>query len=350
MKSPGAPLGAVAVGPYVLEVGNPAGTTLRSTARPDRGSEEALSRALAWQEPAPTEPQPTASEEVAKLVDEASAATAKVERGLALGKGLAEGRALDPAQLGLEADALLDLLERLDRQGRAKEALRLARAASKLYALLRRWMELLRALRTALGAAEKLGDLSAVGWAKHELGSLQLAGGDIAGAKQTLGEARQIRQRLGDPNDLAATDCNLEVLARRLPRARTARASGGPRTLRLLPAIAVGAVLFCAGVAGGAAVGGGSSAGEEAAAVTSGTDTETETLTADGAEQTVTETVSDTTTVTETETVTVEGKTGEPVAPSGQRGTVEPPVEPVAPVEPTAPPSAPVEPVEPIVK
>lgn len=355
-KPSAAPLGAVAVGPYVLEVGSPSGTTLRSATQPDRGSEEALARALAWREPTPTEPQPTAGEEVTKLVDEASAATAKVERALAIGKGLAAGKALDPAQLGLEADALLDLLERLDRQGKAKEALRLARAASKLYALLRRWLELLRALRAALGAAEKLGDLSAVGWAKHELGTLQLAGGDVAGAERTLGEAHQIRQRLGDPSDLAATDCNLKVLARRLPRAprvQAARASAGPRTLRLLPALAVGAVLFCAGVAGGAALGGSSSAGEEAA-VTSGTATETETLAGEGATQTVTETAADTVTVTETETVTVEGETGAPVEPSNRPGTVEPPVEPPETVEPTpptpAPAPAPVEPVEPIVK
>jgi hypothetical protein len=326
---PDTPIATVAVGQYVLEVGSPSGATLLTASTRDEESAKELALALIRGEPAAAEPETTTGEEVEGLVDEASAATAKIERALALGKGFADAKALDPAQLGLEADALLDLLERLDRQGRAKEALRLARAASKLYALLRRWLELLRALRAALEAAEKLGDLRGIGWAKHELGTLQLAGGDRAGAERTLAEARQIRERLGDPSDLAATEHNLAVLARRAPQTpqiETGSASGsrGSRALRFGPALALGVVVFCAGVAGGAAIGGGSSAGKEAATVTSPAGTETETSAVDGGAQTttetstetVTETVTETATVTETETVTVAAPPT-PAAPSG---------------------------------
>jgi hypothetical protein len=313
------------VGHYVLEVGSPSGVTLLTGSARDEGSAKALALALAREGSTPKEAETTPGEEVEGLVDEASAATAKIERALALGKGFADGKALDPAQLGLEADTLIELIERLDRQGRAKEALRLARAASKLYALLRRWLELLRALRTALDAAEKLGDLRAIGWAKHELGTFQLAGGDMAGAGRTLAEARQIRQRLGDPSDLAATERNLEVLAQQLPRApqtETGRASGSTRALRLGPALALGAVVFCAGIAGGIAIGGDSSAGEEAATITSAGETATETSTVNGGTQTVTDTDTETTTVTTTETVTVEGGVDESAGSSAQR-TIE---------------------------
>jgi hypothetical protein len=94
--------------------------------------------------------------------------------------------------------------------------LRLARALVNLLMLLRRWAALLRAQRAALRAGEKLGDLSAVGWAKHELGTLRLAAGDVKGAERSLREAQEIRERIGDRRGLAATTRNLQVLCERL--------------------------------------------------------------------------------------------------------------------------------------
>jgi Divergent InlB B-repeat domain len=177
--------------------------------------------------------------------------TSKVEQAAAIGKGLAKGEALDPAQLGVEFDAVLGLLERLDRDGRWKEALRLARAVSTLYSLLRRWAALLRSLRAALRAGEMLDDLQAVGWAKHELGSLKLAADDVGGAARGLGEAREIRERVGDRREIDVTDHNLQTLCRRL------RGSQGrerrPHILRVsLPlAILIALLLLAGGVAGG---------------------------------------------------------------------------------------------------
>jgi hypothetical protein len=329
------PLGTVVVGRYVLEVGGPAGTTIGQSTAPAEAEAASLARALAERKPA-TEPAKAPAEAIGDLVDEAATATGKVERALAIGKGAAHGGALDPAQLGLEADTLLDLLERLDREGRAKEALRLARALSKLYSLLRRWAELLRALRAALGAAEKLGDLQAIGWAKHELGTLQLAGGDIEGGERSLTEAREVRKRLGDQNELAATEQNLRVLSQRVhgPARQADRAgssTGRPRIPRLSPAlVVVGAVIFGAGIAGGAVVGdsgNGSGAGGGVTTITArgpAAETTTVTQTVPGPEgQTATVTVTEkepaakvsTVTVTETstatETVTLKAPEGE---------------------------------------
>lgn len=313
-------LGSVVVGRYVLEIGGPAGTTVGTSAAPVDAEAASLAHALVGQKSAP-EPERAPTEAVGDLVDEAVTATAKVERALTIGKGAAQGGAFDPAQLGLEADALLDLLERLDREGRAKEALRLARTLSKLYSLLRRWAELLRALQAALRAGEKLGDLKAIGWAKHELGTLQLAGGDIEGAEQSLAEAREIRKGLGDRAELAATEHNLRELSQRVHglarQADRARPRGRPRIPRPSPTLAVGAVLFCAGVAGGAVLGGSGGGGEgKATTITAegaaATETTTVTVTEPGGEAaTATETVTEpgadaeTQTVTETEVETI---------------------------------------------
>lgn len=192
----------------------------------------------------------------ADVVDDASAVTAKIERAVALGKGAAEGKALSPEQLALEVGTLLDLLERLDRRGKCKEALRLARALANLLMLLRRWAELLRTLRAALRAGEKLGDLRAIGWAKHELGTLRIAAGDVEGAERSLREARKIRETAGDRRGLAATNRNLQVLCERLREMlrgeELVRARGRyPSLPQLLSLAVLFALLFGGGVVAG---------------------------------------------------------------------------------------------------
>jgi hypothetical protein len=199
-------------------------------------------------------------------VDEASAVTAKTERAVALFRGLVEGKALDPEALSAEVDSLLSLLERLDRQGRHREALRLARALSALLALLMRWAALVRSLGIALQSAERLGDAGAIAWAKHELGTLHLAA-EPAGAERALGEAREIRERLGDRSGLVATDRNLQVLCQQLRQllrdGKLMQKEGLLQSALRSPlflAVVAALVLAAGGVAGGVIdVGGGGS-------------------------------------------------------------------------------------------
>lgn len=249
---PDAPRGSVDIGNYVLEVGGSGGTLIQRRDGPAREGAGPLERTLEEGEPKDEEGAATA----AGVVDDASEVTAKIERAVALGKGVAEGKALSPDQLALEVGTLLDLLERLDRRGRYKESLRLARALVNLLMLLRRWAELLRALRAALRAGEKLGDLKAVGWAKHEMGTLRIAAGDVEGAERTLDEAREIRERIGDRHGLAATNRNLQVLCERLREMlrgeELVRVKGRrPSGLRLLSLAVLFALLFGGGVAAG---------------------------------------------------------------------------------------------------
>ncbi len=262
---PEAVRGSLEVGGYVLDVGASAGTAVQRKVGAAGEGAEPLERAF-------EEPEPEGDSEAAVaagVVDDASEVTAKIERAVALGKGIAEGKALSLDQLVLEGGTLLDLLERLDREGRFKEALRLARALVNLLTLLRRWAELLRALRAALRAGEKLGDLGAIGWAKHELGTLRLAADDVKGAERSLREAQEIRERIGDRRGLAATTRNLHVLCERLRemlreeelvRARTQ----GSSALRLLILAALFVLLFGGGVAAGVIAGDSNDAGDSA--------------------------------------------------------------------------------------
>jgi List-Bact-rpt repeat protein len=248
-------IGIVEVGDYVLEVGDPPGTLVKRSTKPTPASAGSLSDLSgALEEEGNQAGDRALTEAGADLIDDASAATAKVEKAVTLGKGLARGEALDPTQLGFEVDAVLGLLERLDRQGRWKEALRLARALSTLYSLLRRWAALLRSLKAVLRAGEALGDLKAVGWAKHELGTLKVAAGDVGGAAQNLGEAREIRKRVGDHREIAATDHNLRALCEQLRG--TPPGDKRPPILRIsLPlAILAALLLLAGGLAGGLVV------------------------------------------------------------------------------------------------
>jgi hypothetical protein len=249
---PDAPRGSVDVGNYVLEVGGSGGTLIQRRAGPAREGTGPLERTLE----AKPKVEEGAAAAAAGVVDDASEVTAKIERAVALGKGVAEGKVLSPDQLALEVGALLGLLERLDRRGRCKEALLLARALVNLLMLLKRWAELLRALRVALRAGEKLGDLKAVGWVKHELGTLRIVAGDVEGAEQALHGAREIRERIGDRRGLAASNRNLQVLCERLRemlrKEELVRAKGRPPSgLRLISLAVLFALLFGGGAAAG---------------------------------------------------------------------------------------------------
>lgn len=202
---------SVAVGPYLLEVGREPGTVVEEGG--GGADAEPLREALAAPEPKAEDERAPA---LASEVDEAAEATSKIEQAVALCKGAAEGRALDPDQLALEVGTLLDCLERLDRKKEHKKALQLARSLTTLLMLLKRWASLVQTLRIALGAGRALGDDSAVAWAEHELGTLKLVAGDLVGADRDLGRAREIRERIGDRRGLAATERNLGALCDRM--------------------------------------------------------------------------------------------------------------------------------------
>lgn len=198
---PGTATKQLTVGRYVLTVGAPAGTLIVPTRRAERRGRTELSEALSAA---------GAADLLEEGVEEAGDVAGRVERALELTTALAEGR-LDRQIVLREADALVGLLARLDRDGRHEDALRLARALIALLALLGRWLALVQSLRLALRAAVTIGDRAQEAWAHHELGTFSLAGGDKQSAVSHLEAAHRIREDLGDETGAQVTASNLAV-------------------------------------------------------------------------------------------------------------------------------------------
>jgi hypothetical protein len=239
---PADPIVSLSVGRYRLEVGGSAGMLIAQSRAPPEGDVAPLARALEQKHPV------RPGESIEDSVDSAADVTKAVEQAVALFKNLASGR-IEPRDASAQVDLLLDMVDRLDSQGRWEEARRLARALNGVLALLFRWADLVRSLKVVREHAERLGDMA---WSEHELGTLHLVAGDPAGANRRLEEAERIRRELGDEAGLAATQQNLGVLCREL-RAQLDSQGGPPsgRRLLLLGAAAV-TLLLLGGVAGAA--------------------------------------------------------------------------------------------------
>jgi hypothetical protein len=227
--------GSVRIGTYALEVG--AFTESYAAFEPKREDRnvKALRDALA-EEPDGLHTPVAALE---KLQANAETVTRKCERAHELSRAAAEGRLLESDTLMAEVDSLLRLAERLDRDGRFNGELRLLRALHGLLVLARRWLDLIRALRRALAAAEQAGDLAAQAWVRHELGSLHLCADEPEAAAEQLRQARQLQQRLGQATGTCATRHNLDSAQRDL----ATRAAIKPWSRRLLRVAVVAGVL-----------------------------------------------------------------------------------------------------------
>jgi hypothetical protein len=267
LDQPAQPDGVVArvdLAGSVLVLGDPAGMTIAPA--DGRGPADSLAQALA-QERKERGPAAAGVAPLAGAVEEAEQVMGKVERAVKLFTEIAQGR-LDPAAVSDEVDALVGLLGRLDRDERWAESLRMARSLATLLALLGRWLELLKSLKLAFSAAERLGDVSAQAWALHELGTLHLAAGERAEAERLLSQARAMREQIGDQHGLAMTDRNLQFLCRDLRALIHCDARESVfEWLRHKPiaALALGATMLLAGGAAGALVRG---AGNPPATVT----------------------------------------------------------------------------------
>jgi hypothetical protein len=233
--------GSVRIGTYALEVG--AFTESYAAFEPKREDRnvKALRDALA-EEPDEVHT-PVAALET--LQANAETVTRKCERAHELSQAAAEGRLLEADALMAEVDSLLRLAERLDRDGRFDSELRLLRALHGFLVLVRRWLDLIRALRRALAAAEQAGDLATQAWARHELGSLHLCADQPEAAAEQLRQARQLQQRLGQATGTCATRHNLDSARRDL----ATRAAIKPWSRRLGRVAVVAGVLTL--VAGG---------------------------------------------------------------------------------------------------
>jgi hypothetical protein len=224
---------------FVFEIGSPVGTRADLVEGPASDPTQ-LRLAL-------SQPDVPALDQVEEALDEAESVTGKVERALDLFTGIAQGRVLDDKVVQKQVDALLDSLERLDREGRHSDVLRLARALAALLALTGRWVALVASLRMALGAAHALGDAPGIAWARHELGTLSLGAGDADAANSELQESLRIREEIGDQASAEVTQHNITVLWQAF--APNGGAGTWPKPA-LIAAIVAGTLLLTAGGVG----------------------------------------------------------------------------------------------------
>lgn len=224
--------GRLTIGRYVMDVGAPEGTVVqrvRVRGAPPPELADALARS-------------TSVAEAEEAIEDAGEVAGKIDHAATLFTKLARGE-IDVAAIAGELDRLFTLLIRLDRSGRHKETLRLARVLARLLALAMRLGALVETLRVALHAARALGDSKAVAWALHELGTLALGADDAQAAERDLGEARRLRREQGDVDGLAATERNLSYVGRGgVLASRAMRVAGGGLVLAVVLALVVVAV------------------------------------------------------------------------------------------------------------
>lgn len=264
----------ITVGRFTLRLGSAYGTSVTPTGKPDRDQAEALADAIATRSRVERR---SGADVVSDVVGRAAEATAGVERANDLVAALAKGLTLDPKVLEKEANALLDLLDRADREGRWEDEHRLARALVVLLALIPRWVALIEVLRRTASAAAAVGDRATEAWANHEIGSFALAADDVEVARQHLNRALAVRNSLADRAGTDATLHNMEMLAlaKPLPPRQTRSLRG---SIARHPVVAgLTALVVLAG--GFAASGGDLPPGEPSASPTKKVVDESETIT-----------------------------------------------------------------------
>ena len=253
--------GSAPVGKYALEVGAYAGSLAQFGSTPSRADKAQARKNAAAVRAALAEPEEPREplEAVEKLEDIADAVTDRVEHANKLFKAVAEDRLFDRNLLTGEIGALLGVLDRLDREGRYDEEIRLAKALHGLCVLAFRWLDLVRSLRSALAAARAAGNEAAQAWALNELGALHLCAGDPKKAEEYLDRALELQKTLGDAAGRCATRHNLDNARRDIARPVQI---GAPRRLIALGGVVAALGLFAAGGAALGAITGGSAAAD----------------------------------------------------------------------------------------
>lgn len=108
--------GTVIVGRYVFEVGAPVGMRLTPAPPKQTTSAGAVAEALARRDAAESARTPAA--ELEEFADDASQATDAAEQAVRMFGRIAGGEAIDPSSIAIEINAVLRLLEHLNREGR----------------------------------------------------------------------------------------------------------------------------------------------------------------------------------------------------------------------------------------
>ncbi len=142
---------------------------------------------------------------------------------------------------------LLSLLEKADRDGRWEDVITLGRGVEKVLILQKRWQSWVQVLEWILKAAHAIGDRATQGWVLHQLGTRSLCLGELEPARQSLTQALNIREALGDKAGATVTQHNLNLIVappappREAPRSqpRPAPKAGGPSAFKIILGIII---------------------------------------------------------------------------------------------------------------
>jgi Bacterial Ig domain len=200
------------IGRTSLRIGSPHGT--QADPAPVAEEEQAAELREAFERAEEPSRADLAAEAVEATATQAEEVAGGIERANDLVTALAKGLTLDPRALEQQVNALLDLIDRADREGRFDDELRLARALVRLLVLVPRWIALVETLRRAASVAAVVGDRATEAWARHELGTFGL-GAEDAHAANDLNEALRLREEIGDEAGSEVTRHNLRLLAAR---------------------------------------------------------------------------------------------------------------------------------------
>lgn len=243
----------ITVGRFALQLGSLHGARVEPAAEADPDQAEALAYSLARM---PRAERRSAADFVGDAVARAEEVTAGVERANDLVAALAKGLTLDPKALEQQVNALLDMLDRADREGRWEDERRLARAFVALLALVPRWVALIEVLRRAASAAAAVGDPATEAWAHHEIGSFALRADNLSVARQHLTQALELRRSRADQAGADLTLHNMRMLALAAQPTPAPPAHGLRRRIARHPVIAGLAAVAVLATAGGVAVAG----------------------------------------------------------------------------------------------
>jgi hypothetical protein len=157
----------------------------------------------------------------------------------------AEARQDDPGAIAARAPLLVRMLRAALAAGEATDALRLARAVESSLMLAGLWGAWRRAVEACGEAADALPDGATVeAWVLHQIGTMEVLGGDVTAGVTRLEQAIRMREALGDTAGAAATRANLRAL--RLapgPWRKTkewAEAHGGARLVSVMGVAVIG--------------------------------------------------------------------------------------------------------------
>jgi len=171
-------------------------------------------------------------------------------RALAYFTGWARQNRDQPAVVLSEAGALIALLRWAVETGRTREAIKLGRAVDPAFPLERRFGTWGQVLTLVHAAALTAADRDAEAWALHQLGTRALCLGDLVAGNALLGQALELRRRLGDEEGASYTARNMSMASR--PRWYTRWILGHSMLM-----IGLVVALFAAGVVAAATLRGG---------------------------------------------------------------------------------------------